>query len=95
MRLVIEFKQQLVGDLVAIEPEAIPSLIKLPDWQRNLRGRVIGVGPGAPLVGGGYAPMEAKVGDLVIFGAAIGMESRYCGRLIRIMHDSDIDAVLP
>lgn len=92
----VEFKQQLVGDLVAIQPDDVDlqTVIKLPDWQRNLRGTVLAVGPGAPLPGGGFKPMECQVGDRVVFGAASGMESRYQHTLIRIMRDDDIDIVL-
>lgn len=91
----VEFKQQLVGDLVAVQPDDVDTqtAIKLPDWQRNLRGTVIGVGPGAPLSGGGFKPMECQLGDRVIFGAASGMESRYNHTLIRIMRDEDVDGV--
>jgi chaperonin GroES len=90
-----EFKQRLLGDMVAVEPEVEPQgKIKLPDWQRILRGTVVATGPGAPLYNGKIAPMECKVGDRVIFGAATGMESVYCGKPLRIMRDSDVDAVL-
>lgn len=92
----VEFKQRLLGDLIAVEPDSTPStsLIKLPDWQRNLRGRVLAVGPGRVLPHGDHAPMQTKVGDYVVFGAATGMESTYKGTLIRVMHDEDVDALL-
>lgn len=91
----ITFKQRLVGDLVAIQPiDPEPATILMPDWQRTLRGKVIAVGPGAPLANGKIAPMSVKVGDFVVFGAAAGMESVYCGEAIRIMRDENIDCVL-
>lgn len=89
------FKQKLIGDLIAVQPiDVTPSRILLPDWQRTLRGKVLAIGPGAPLPKGGFTPMECQVGDLVVFGAATGMESSYRGAAIRIMRDSDVDAVL-
>ena len=92
----VEFKQRLLGDLIAVEPDSTPStsLIKLPDWQRNLRGRVLAVGPGRVLPHGDHAPMQTKVGDYGVFGAATGMESQYRGALIMVMRDDDIDGVL-
>lgn len=92
----VEFKQRLLGDLIAVEPDSTPStsLIKLPDWQRNLRGRVIAIGPGRTLPGGDHAPMQCQLGDYIVFGAATGMESTYRGALIRIMRDEDVDGVL-
>lgn len=82
----VKFTQKLLGEMVAVEPETQPpGKIQLPDWQRNLRGTVLAVGPEA---------RECAVGDLVIFGAATGMESGYKGATIRIMRDSEVDAVL-
>lgn len=90
-----EFKQRLMGDLIVVEPDRVDakSKILLPDWQRVLRGTVIGVGPGRMLTTGKQAPMMTKVGDRVIFGAATGMESMYRGTMIRVMRDDDVDAV--
>ncbi len=91
-----EYRQQLMGDLVAIELSEEPAAkgrIKLPDWQRTLHGRVIGVGPGRIRAGGERVPMTCRVGEKVGFAATAGMESVYDGKLIRIMHDSDVDYV--
>lgn len=89
------FTQRLIGDMVAVEPETQPKgKIQLPDWQRTLRGKVVAVGPGLPLSNGKFAPLYCSVGDTVIFGAAVGMESQYQGALLRVMHDTDVDAVV-
>jgi co-chaperonin GroES (HSP10) len=91
----VVFKQLLVGELIAVQPiDPKPSKILLPDWQRTLRGKVLAVGPGEPLPEGGCTPMQTKVGDYILFGAATGMESSYGGIDIRIMRDRDADAVL-
>lgn len=89
-----EYRQKLMEDLVAVEMLDEPEgRVRLPDWQRTLRGRVVAVGPGRTLAQGASAPMACHVGELVSFGAAVGMESVYDGMKLRLMHDSDIDAV--
>jgi len=93
---VIDFKQVPVADLIVVEmDDAAPGTIKLPDWARTLSGTVVAVGPGAPIPGGtDTAPMQTKVGDRVIFGAAAGMDSVYKNRAVRVMRDSDVDMVV-
>jgi chaperonin GroES len=72
--------------------ESTPTRIKLPDWQRTLRGKVIAVGPGKMLPFGGRAPMECRVGDIVTFPATAGMEADYgVGKKTRMMRDPDVD----
>lgn len=89
------FEQELMGDLIAVHMDApVTSMLVMPDWQRSLRGKVIGVGPGEPLPGGGAKPMETKVGDVVVFTATAGMESGYKGESIRIMRDEDVLGVI-
>jgi co-chaperonin GroES (HSP10) len=94
---VLEFKQHLLDDMIAvalIDTPANEMRIKLPDWQRTLRGEVIAAGPGKMLPFGNRAPMETKVGDVVTFAATAGMESDYgIGRRVRMMRDPDVDAV--
>jgi co-chaperonin GroES (HSP10) len=93
----IEFKQQLLDDFIVVALIDVPAsemCIKLPDWQRTLRGEVVAAGPGRMLPFGGRAPMETKVGDIVTFAATAGMETDYgVGRKVRMMHDVDVDAV--
>jgi chaperonin GroES len=92
----IEFSQLLLDDLIAVALlDKAEGVIKLPDWQRTLRGEVIAVGPGRMLPLGDRAPMECGVGDVVTFAATAGMDSQYgIGKSIRLMRDSDVDAVL-
>jgi chaperonin GroES len=90
-----EFKQLLLNDLIVVEvTDATPSRIKLPDWQRVLKGFVRGVGPGKLLNNGKRGPMECQVGDYVSFAAPAGMDIAYAGVNSRIMKDSDVDAIL-
>jgi len=93
----IVFRQTLLDDFVVValigEPAA-KGAIKLPDWQRYLRGEVTAVGPGRMLPYGGRAPMECRVGDIVTFAATAGMDTDYgVGRKIRMMHDTDVDTI--
>jgi chaperonin GroES len=92
----IDFSQQLLDDLIAVALlDKAEGVIKLPDWQRTLRGEVVAVGPGRMLPLGELAPMECRVGDIVSFSATAGMDSSYgVGKAVRLMRDSDADAVV-
>ena len=92
----IDFSQKLLDDLIAVALlDKAEGVIKLPDWQRILRGEVVAVGPGRMLPLGERAPMECRVGDVVSFSATSGMDSDYgVGRKIRMMRDTDVDAVV-
>ena len=93
----IEFRQRLLDDMIAVAligESAAKGVIKLPDWQKYLRGTVIAVGPGRMLPEGGRAPMETAVGDVVTFSPTAGMESDYgVGRPVRLMRDVDVDTI--
>lgn len=89
------FPMQLLGELVAVRPDEVTeSHIRVPDWERKLTGIVIATGPGKELRAGQLAPMSVAPGDRIIFGAATGMESSFNGKPLRIMRNSEIDAVL-
>jgi chaperonin GroES len=93
----IAFRQLLLDDMIAVELLGEPAAkgrIKLPDWQKYLRGTVIAIGPGRMLPFGDRAPMEVKVGDVVTFSPTAGMESDFgVGRAVRMMRDVDCDTV--
>jgi chaperonin GroES len=92
----IDFSQRLLDDLIAVALlDKAEGVIKLPDWQRVLRGEVVAAGPGRMLEYGERAPMECKIGDIVSFSATAGMDSDYgVGKKIRLMRDTDVDAVI-
>ncbi len=92
----INFSQRLLDDLIAVALlDKAEGVIKLPDWQRTLRGEVVAVGPGRMLPLGERAPMETKVGDIVSFAATAGMDSEYgVGKKVRLMRDTDVDAII-
>jgi co-chaperonin GroES (HSP10) len=58
------------------------------------RGRVLAVGPGSPVPGGGFIKPDLKKGDLVFFAASTGIDTNYPGlpNLV-VMRASDIIAV--
>jgi co-chaperonin GroES (HSP10) len=93
----IAFGQRLLDDMIAvalIDQPAAMGRIKLPDWQKFLRGTVIATGPGKMLPFGERAPMETKVGDTVTFSPTAGMTSDYgVGKQVRMMRDTDVDTV--
>jgi chaperonin GroES len=92
----IDFSQQLLDDLIAVALlDKAEGMIKLPDWQRTLRGEVVAVGPGRMLPLGERTPMECRKGDVVTFAATAGMDTEYgVGKKIRLMRDTDVDAVV-
>jgi len=93
---VSEFKQLLLDDFVVVQLESNPTSgsIQLPDWQRVLRGTIVSTGPGIMLPTGKRAPMACKIDDYVTFAATAGMDTVFGGISMRLMHDTDVDAVL-
>lgn len=89
--------KQLLDDMIAVrldEEPATKSQIKLPDWQKYLRGTVVAAGPGAALYTGGRAFMSCKVGDVVSFPPTAGMTADLgIGASVVLMRDSDVDCV--
>lgn len=94
----IEFAQIPLNDMLVIrldEEHAAKGRIKLPEWQKYLRGTVIAAGPGRALYTGGRGPMSCRVGDKVSFAPTAGMDVDYgrVGASIRMMRDPDVDCV--
>jgi chaperonin GroES len=92
----VNFTQLLLDDLIAVALlDKAEGRVLLPDWQRILRGEVVAVGPGRMLPLGERAPMECRVGDTVSFSATAGMDADYgVGKKVRLMKDTDVDAVI-
>lgn len=93
--MTIEFRQKLMDDTVAVALlDKADGVVKLPDWQRTLRGEIVAVGPGRMLPFGERAHMETRVGDVVTFAATAGMDADFgVGKKIRLMRDTDVDTV--
>lgn len=92
----IDFRQKMLDDFIIVQMDVeAATRIKLPDWQRILRGTVVAVGPGRMLTTGKRARMECRLGDEVMFTATAGMDTSYGGRVnVRMMKDADVDAIL-
>ena len=66
--------------------------IIIPDTakEKPQEGEVVAVGPGAKNDEGKIAPMDVKVGDIVLFGKWSGTEVKIDGIEYSIMKESDI-----
>ena len=69
--------------------------IIIPDTakEKPQEGEVVAVGPGAMNETGKLAPMDVKVGDIVLFGKWSGTEVKIDGKEYSIMKESDIMGV--
>ena len=66
--------------------------IIIPDTakEKPQEGEVVAVGPGAMNDTGKLAPMDVKVGDIVLFGKWSGTDVKIDGKEYSIMKESDI-----
>jgi hypothetical protein len=81
----MNFPINLVGELLAVKiNHPSTEAVLLPDWKRSLSGVVIATGSDVKGV---------NDGDLVYFGAAVGMDSVLSGQDIRILKERDLDFV--
>ena len=67
--------------------------IILPDTVQDgalIEGEVVAVGPGSKNENGKVAPMDVKIGDIVLFGKWSGTEVKIDGKEYSIMKESDI-----
>ena len=69
--------------------------IIIPDTakEKPQEGGVVAVGPGAMNEVGKIAPMDVKIGDIVLFGKWSGTEVKIDGKEYSIMKESDIMGV--
>jgi chaperonin GroES len=66
--------------------------IIIPDTakEKPQEGEVVAAGPGSKNEDGKVAPMDVKVGDIVLFGKWSGTEVKIDGKEYSIMKESDI-----
>ncbi len=66
--------------------------IIIPDTakEKPQEGEVVAVGPGAMNETGKVAPMDVKIGDIVLFGKWSGTDVKIDGKEYSIMKESDI-----
>ena len=85
-----------LADRVVIAPLAAETTtasgIIIPDTakEKPQEGEVVAVGPGAMNEVGKLAPMDVKIGDIVLFGKWSGTEVKIDGKEYSIMKESDI-----
>ena len=58
--------------------------------EKPSQGEVVAVGPGSKNEDGKVAPMDVKIGDIVLFGKWSGTEVKIDGKEYSIMKESDI-----
>jgi chaperonin GroES len=83
--------------LKRLEPEGTTEGgIVIPNAAREKpqRGKIVAVGPGKLLKGGGRSKMSVEVGSLVLFGKYSGVEVKIEDELHIIMRESEIFALL-
>ncbi len=89
-------KLQPLHDRIVVEPAAFEETsaggIILPDTakEKPMRGTVIATGPGKTLDSGKVAPVEVKVGDVVLYGKYAGTEVTVAGDNLVILRNDDI-----
>ena len=77
---VLESEEKTSGGII------IPDTAK----EKPQEGEIVAVGPGAMNDSGKLAPMDVKVGDIVLFGKWSGTEVKIDGKEYSIMKESDI-----
>ena len=77
---------------VVVSEEKTSGGIIIPDTakEKPQEGEVVAVGPGAMNETGKIAPMDVKIGDIVLFGKWSGTEVKIDGKEYSIMKESDI-----
>ena len=81
---VLESEEKTAGGII------IPDTAK----EKPQEGEVVAVGPGAKNEEGKVAPMDVKIGDIVLFGKWSGTEVKIDNEDYLIMKESDIMGVL-
>jgi chaperonin GroES len=91
---------QPLQDRIVVEPaakeERTAGGIILPDTaqEKPLKVTVTAIGPGKTLDSGTVAPIDIKVGDVVLYGKYSGTEVNVGGKDVIILRADDVLAVL-
>ena len=80
----LEDKEQVVGSII------IPDTAK----EKPQQAKVLAVGPGRVTDDGKIQPIDAKVGDTVVFGKYSGTEVKVDGDELLIIREDDVLGVL-
>lgn len=87
-------------DRIVVEPLEEESKtaggIYLPDTakEKPQKGRVVAVGPGRQLEGGGTAPLSVSKGDAVLYSKYGGTEIKLNGKEYLILREDDVLAII-
>lgn len=85
-----------LSDRVLVEPleaaEATTGGIVLPDSakEKPTQGRIVAVGPGAVREDGTRTPVDAKVGDVVLYGEYSGTDVTLDDKDFKVLREYDI-----
>ena len=80
----LEEKEQIVGSII------IPDTAK----EKPQQAKVLAVGPGRVTDDGKIQPIDAKIGDTVVFGKYSGTEVKIDGDELLIIREDDVLGVL-
>jgi chaperonin GroES len=78
------------GDVTSKGGIIIPDAAK----EKPQEGEVVAVGPGLRDQSGNLAPLDVKVGDLILFGKWSGTEVTINGQTLLIMKEADIVGIV-
>jgi len=78
------------------EDRTSPGGIVIPDTaaEKPVQGKIIAVGKGKILEDGKVRPLDAKVGDRILFGKYSGTEVKVNGEELVVMREEDVMAVI-
>ena len=84
-------EDRILVEAAAAEEKTASGII-IPDTakEKPQEGEVVAVGPGSKNDNGKVAPMDVKVGDIVLFGKWSGTDVKIDGKEYSIMKESDI-----
>jgi len=73
-----------------------PGGIVIPDTaaEKPVQGKIVAVGKGKILEDGKVRPLDAKVGDRILFGKYSGTEVKVNGEELVVMREEDVMAVI-
>ena len=87
-------------DRIAVQPlageERTSGGIIIPDTaqEKPIQGKVVAIGTGLRDQNGNIAPLEVKVGDVVMYGKWSGTEVKVAGTDLVIMKESDVMGII-
>lgn len=86
---------RIIAKAVSAEEKTAGGIL-LPDTakEKPLEAEIVAVGPGTQLESGKLAPMDVKVGDIIIYGKYAGTEVKVSGEDYVILRQEDVLAII-